>query len=240
MQESCFTKIEEVATRHWFFQGRAALVAETLGRQGRALRVLDVGCGTGYLSARLLADGHAVTGVEPDDAARALAAQRLPEVVAARAEALPFPDASFDTVVATDVLEHVADDAAAVTEFRRVLKPGGWLVLTVPAWMFLWGPQDVSLGHHRRYRPAMLRRLFVDWRIRQLSFFLFFVFPAVFVVRRIFRVFPGLLAERDEVGLTPRLIDPLLRGLLAIERWGIRHGLGWPIGVSLFAVVEKQ
>ena len=229
--------IEDQADRHWFFRGREAIIRSFLVRRGSGLRVLDVGCGTGHLAARLIADGYSVVGLEPDPTALSYARKRIPEAVGGDARQLPFPDASFDAVIATDVLEHIPDDSAAAAEIRRVLRPGGLAILTVPASRLLWGPQDVRLGHQRRYTRKSFARLLSCFRIRKISYFNTVLFPAILGARLLFRIFPAA-GQRDEVDMTPKFLNGLFLSFLKIESVLLRF-LNLPFGVSLIAIAEK-
>jgi SAM-dependent methyltransferase len=150
--------LADVDRRHFWFAGRTELVRrlvpETLVR-GRD--VLDVGCGTGSMLAELTRRGAHATGVDALPQAVAMAAYRCPtaRVLEAGADALPFKARSFDGVTMLDVLEHV-DETRALTEIRRVLRPGGWLLVTVPAGAWLWSYRDDDAGHLRRYSRTRL------------------------------------------------------------------------------------
>ena len=130
----------------------AAAAALLRGRRRAGARLLDAGCGTG---GNLAAFGPG-RGVDPAPEAVAACRARGLDVVQARLEALPFDDGAFDLVLATDVLEHVDDDVAALRELRRVAAPGAVLLVTVPAHPRLWSAHDVALHHRRRYRRAEL------------------------------------------------------------------------------------
>jgi 2-polyprenyl-3-methyl-5-hydroxy-6-metoxy-1,4-benzoquinol methylase len=133
------------------------------GRRG--LRVLNAGCGSGELSLRLAEAGHQVVGIDPEP--------RYVELARRNATAFPAADCSFavssiedyrdegdfDCAVATDVLEHIADDRAAFARLVRLVRPGGLVLLTVPAGRWLFGHHDEMLGHFRRYSAAQLRAL---------------------------------------------------------------------------------
>lgn len=123
---------------------------------GRPLRVLDFGCGPGN-TLRRLAPWGLTFGVEYSETALAVARGRgVPRLVAGDGVALPFRDGSMDCVIASEVIEHIADDVAALREIHRLLRPGGTLLLTVPAFMALWRSHDRLYGHHRRYTRAGL------------------------------------------------------------------------------------
>src|SRR5580765_1620150 len=131
---------------------RERLLLRELLRAAPGPRVLDVGAGQGSFSARLAARGFDVVSTDASPEAAAVLRERLHgEVVEADATALPFPDASFDTVILAEVLEHVEDDRAAAAEAARVLPPGGVAAVSVPAHPELYGPSDEWAGHVRRY-----------------------------------------------------------------------------------------
>src|SRR5690348_11391025 len=136
----------EVEETHWWFVGRRRLFAAELARAGvaRDARILDVGAGTGSTLRMLHDAGYTRTaGLDSsDDAVRFCAAKGLGPVQKGDILALPFPDASFDFVFATDILEHVDDDGRAAAEIARILVPGGKALITVPTFQRLWGLQD--------------------------------------------------------------------------------------------------
>ena len=119
-------------------------------------RLLDFGAGTGTFARRLAAEGADVVCVEADPQLRAELARRNLRTSAATSD---LPSESVDVVYSFNVLEHIVDDEAALAELRRVLKPGGQLLLYVPAFMILYSAMDRRVGHLRRYRKQPLQRL---------------------------------------------------------------------------------
>ena len=127
--------------------------------EGRPARILDVGCGTGANLLLLSKYGDA-EGVDISDDALSFCRERgLQKVTKGAAEELPYADGLFDLITAFDVVEHLDDDVAGLKEMRRVLRPGGRVLLFVPTFMFLWGLQDDVSNHRRRYRLPELSRI---------------------------------------------------------------------------------
>ncbi|QYM77556.1 class I SAM-dependent methyltransferase [Horticoccus luteus] len=207
---------------------------------GREAALLDAGCGTGGLMRRL-ADEKAWrwTGVDISPVAVALARERAPaaEVREAPLTALPLGDARFDAVVSTDVLYHLDDDAAAVREFVRVLRPGGVAVINVPAHPWLWSYHDVAVEGRRRYTRAGMRRLLVDagFGVERLTHWNTLPLPLI-VARR--KLWPAPAAGSD-VRLMPAPVEGVLRGAMTLERAWLRTGAAFPWGSSIFAVGRK-
>jgi SAM-dependent methyltransferase len=141
--------------RHWWYAGRRALVRRLM-RGVPAGRAVDVGPGPGGNAAVLRDLGWQVTGVELTEVGALLCAERGLDVVRGDATRLPVADRSVDLVMSTDVWEHVEDDEAVAAESFRVLRPGGRLLVAVPAGMDLWSGHDVALGHVRRYERQEL------------------------------------------------------------------------------------
>ena len=141
---------------YWWHRGRQAIVERIVARCVAAgSRILDVGCGTGATTRVLRRFGSVVGFDVGAEALRRARARGLP-VARASAARLPARPASFDLVVALDVLEHLDDDVAAAREMLGALRPGGQLLVTVPAYPFLWSGHDEALGHRRRYRRREL------------------------------------------------------------------------------------
>jgi len=201
-------------------------------------RILDAGCGTGGHLRRYAQLGPA-SGVDPSPEAVGFCRERgLDSVQQAGLEALPFDDNSFDLIAATDVLEHIAPEQQALLEMRRVAAPGAALLLTVPAYMWLWTKEDENLHHQRRYT----RRRLVDavrragWEPRLATYFNSLLLPPIALVRSLPQRGEK---ERSDVDRTPAVLDGPLSLPMRLEARLIRAGVRLPAGVSVGIVCRK-
>jgi len=237
-------KMFDLEDTYWWFVARRELVRAFLESAFAARPnplILDVGCGTGA-TLKALVDLGPVVGVDrAPDALRYCRRRGLRSLSLATAEALPITSDSADAILALDLLEHVADDAAALREFARVLRPGGILLITVPACPQLWSEHDEALDHLRRYRLPHLRRILLSagLRIDKLSYLITSLLAPIAALRLLQRLIPRRKRRpRTAFIVPPRPINWLLIALLRLERrWLSRFGL--PIGVSLIAIARK-
>ena len=190
--------------------------------------VLEIGCGQGALGVRL-AQRYDYLGLEPDQASYAVAERRIKaagrgEVRNIRVDALG--PGQFDLVCAFEVLEHIEDDAAAVRQWAARLRPGGWLLLSVPAHQRRYGPADELVGHFRRYDPAAMAALLAscgltDIEVRQYGFPLGYALEAgrnLIGRRRLAAAPAGSVAERTAA--SGRLLQPASRTRDTATRYG--------------------
>lgn len=226
---------------YWWFVGRHHLITGLIQQHfpGRTdLNILDIGCGTGALSAKLQ---HCGTVVSADFSPLALQySQKRGLTALARADAmrLPFRDAQFDVITALDILEHLPDDAAALREIHRVLKPGGKIFATVPAYQSLWSPHDVALMHFRRYVSKEVRARFTEaqLRIRKLSYAMTLLYPVVWAARKLSRHSRG--EPKASLVAVPETANRLLVKLLQAENALVRR-CSLPFGVTVLCVAER-
>ncbi|MSU71319.1 MAG: class I SAM-dependent methyltransferase [Opitutus sp.] len=244
MEADEYVKLVAVEDRMWYFRALHAHVARALdgGDLPEDANVLDAGCGTGGLLRRLsgLHPGWKWTGVDLSPAACRFARERAgptTEIKEASVTALPFPDASFDALVSADALYHVADDAAALREFARVLRPGGIVVVNVPAYRWLWSYHDDAVHSCRRYgRREVLAKLGgAGFSGTEATFWNTLPFPLI-VARR--KLLPRPRGGSD-VRLFPPAVEAAFNLAMAVERAWLRGGGSLPFGVSIFAVGRK-
>jgi SAM-dependent methyltransferase len=243
-------KMFQLEETYWWFVARRRLVRDLLARYGPtssraesvpSLRILDVGCGTGA-TLRTLSEFGEVVGMDSSQEALRFSRRRGSFGLArARAEALPAPSGSVDVITALDLLEHIPDDAAAVRELARALRPGGVLLVTVPALPWLWSEHDEALDHLRRYRARRLREILegAGLKVERLSPLITLMLLPIAALRMVQRALPGRKARPETAFIIPPApVNLALTWLLWLEsRWALRWSL--PVGVSLMAVARK-
>jgi SAM-dependent methyltransferase len=245
MDQDFYPAYFELEGRHWWFRGRRALFLRLLEPRvpppARPARILDFGCGTGAWLADLERFGK-VSAVDADASAVAFCRERgRTEVqLVPPGAALPFADGTFDLVTALDVIEHIDDDAAALAELRRVLRPEGLLLVAVPAFNFLWGVQDEVSHHHRRYTAGTLRRALTDagLRVDRTSYFNTLLFPPIAMVRLGRRLLHIPSSRQSDFELGPAWVNSALAAIFGAEA-GIVARRNLPFGVSLMALAKR-
>lgn len=243
MMEHTYPILFRVEQSHWWHIGRRKIIASFVqeicrGVTDRRPRILDVGCGTGANLLMLSKYGDA-EGVDISEDALAFCRDRgLDKVRLGAGEELPYEDASFDLVTALDVVEHMDDDLAGLREMRRVLRPGGRVLLFVPAFMFLWGLQDDVSHHRRRYRLSQLRRVLEEagFEIERTTYANITFFLPILLIRQLMRV-TGIKAE-SENNINVSAFNGVLGKLFGAETWFLRY-VNLPFGVSGICVARS-
>lgn len=226
--------------RHWWYRGRRTVLEGVIADLGLApgARILDAGCGSGRNMIELRRHG-AVTGVELAEASVEIARTRdAGEVVAGSVLEMPFPDASFDFAVSLDVIEHLEDDLGALRELRRVIAPGGALLLTVPAYQWLWSGHDEINHHHRRYTRRSLTRVAeqAGWRQARTTYFNSLLLPIAIILRVLERFNTKTTESSLDLWVPPAPLNWLLERPLTLEAAMIARGGRIPAGLSLLTV----
>jgi SAM-dependent methyltransferase len=232
----------EIEGTHWWFAGRRRLFAAEIERTGldQDAAILDIGTSTGtnLRMLRTLGFGN-VQGLDASDEAIRFCAQKgFNTVRKGDLCSMPFASSAFDFVLATDVIEHVDDDAQAMAEIARILKPGGIALITVPTFRCLWGLQDEIAKHKRRYRKSELLALVTSsgMRIERQYYFNYLLFLPIWLGRRLIRLLGCALKSEAEVN------SPLVNRLLSIvfaADTKTAPVLSVPFGVSALVLARK-
>ncbi|HEY4426913.1 MAG TPA: class I SAM-dependent methyltransferase [Solirubrobacteraceae bacterium] len=226
--------------RHWWYRGRRTVIERVLDglRLPARARILDAGCGSGRNMLELARHGS-VTGVELSHTSVLVARDRgTGEVVEGSVLDMPFTADSFDLAVSLDVIEHLDDDVGALREMRRTVTPGGSLLVTVPAYPWLWSGHDEINHHHRRYTRRSLERAAEEagWEQVRTTYFNSLLLPAAIILRVLDRLSTKTTESSLDLWVPPRPINWLLERPLLLEAGVISHGGRIPAGLSLLAV----
>jgi SAM-dependent methyltransferase len=245
MEQHTYGIMDEVEGSHWWFVGRRAIlesflrtICSKLKTQDSTLSILDVGCGTGA-NLEMLARFGTAEGVDVSDDALEFCRQKGLKVQKGLVETLPYEDNSFDLTTALDVIEHLDDDIAGLKEMYRVTKPGGYSLIFVPAFMWLWGVQDDISNHRIRYT----RKQIVE-RVEQAGFkveratYANFTFFAPILGGRVFMKLTGIKPE-SENNVNISALNGIFGKIFSAERF-LLEKIDFPFGVSTVVVAKKQ
>jgi SAM-dependent methyltransferase len=243
MEPDAYRLMSSHEDHHWWFVGRRAVISAMLERIPRppSAKVLEAGCGTGG-NLYLLSQRGEVSAFEPHDEARDLAKAKYPDQAIHDGElpfGIPFEPGTFDLVVALDVLEHVEEDEAALLALVAMAKPGGRILVTVPAIQILWGSHDRRLHHVRRYDAARLKRICKasGASTEFLTYFNTLLAP-IAIAYRLGERFSGRNLGNQE-RTPPVAINRVLAGTFSLERQVVRRR-SIPFGLSLGVILVKD
>lgn len=241
-----YRRMYQIEDTFWWYQGMQritfALLGKVVGARGR-LKILDAGCGTGGMLYPLASLGE-VTGIDFSQQATLLCSERkCGTILQGSVTDLPFADSSFDLITCFDVIYHLAvsDDEAVLREFRRVLRPGGRLLIRVPAYDFLRGKHDAAVATRHRYSlPELVNKLQnAGFKPARATYANTVLFPLA-GAKRLWETISGsqVSAESDLVPV-PRIVNSVLLGILTLESWLVKR-VTLPFGLSAVCLAQKE
>lgn len=236
----------ELEEKHWWWRARrsilVSILAPLLYSESR-VRILEIGCASGA-NLSPFSEHCDVVGIEPDDAFvnLARARNRIEVHQGSLPDGLPTDLGTFDIVLALDVLEHVQEDAAACAAIRKLLRPGGHFLVTVPANPWMWSEFDELNNHYRRYTKAQVKELLVDsgFALELISYFNFFFFGPIAAGRTLTPLFLKRGSKNRIVPrIPPRFLNEICEWIFALERHWL-NSFTFPIGGSLISLAQRD
>lgn len=248
MERVAYERFAELEDTHFWFVSRRRIFFDLLDRAlagRRNLRVLEVGCGAGGMLGPLQRYGR-VTGMDIDREYLGYCRNRgFGRLLCGSGHDLPFADATFDVVALFDTLEHIPDEARALAEVRRVLRPGGTVFVSAPAYEWLWSNNDDIAHHQRRYTRGRLRRALegAGLHTEKVSYFNTLLLPLI-VPSVFWQKFVGWLGRlpagfNNTTVRVPAPLNWLFTRMMSGERFALRHA-DLPLGHSLLAIARRD
>lgn len=236
MKAEEFDSIRRLEDTHWWYVGRKRLLRHLIDRLHlHDALILDAGCGTGFAGKQLAKCG---TIISLDSSLDAFGdATDIPNRCLANMDKAPFPDDTFDLVVAMDLLEHIDDDMTAIGEMYRICKKGGYAFITVPAYRWMWSAHDEALDHKRRYSLSEIvgKLRMSGFIIEKASYFVCAAFPVGLIHRMLSRNSP----PSSDLTPVPAIPNAVLKSIMRGEAWLAWH-LRLPFGMTAVVLARKD
>lgn len=242
MENELFVEMYKVETQHWWFVARRKIIASIIDglSLGSDSKIMDAGCGNGDNLEFLSKYGELVAIEREDNALERAKSRQIGKVVKGE---LPdnFPsdiNKENDLIVLLDVLEHIDDDEKSLSMLKNWAKNNARLLITVPAYQFLWTRHDELHHHKRRYTVGQLKKIIENngWKVNYISYFNSFLFPLALMVRLKDKVFPP--SKIDGLNMPNRYINLLFEKIFSLEASALGR-FSFPFGLSIIVVAEK-
>lgn len=243
MEKDFYKTYFEVEKRHWWFRVRRNIILRLIRKYNvpKTAKVFDFGCGSGYLVGELQKMGYDASGSDTSSEAVEFGRRRaVKNIEAVRTGEMPQKD-GFDMILALDVIEHIKDDSEAIRGLEKALKPEGILIITVPAYQWMWGVQDEVAHHFRRYTVSSLTdavKRSGGFRIVRKTYFNTFLFLPIAIVRTFSRWF-NLRDRESDFDISNQFLNGLFFFIFNLETWFLKF-FSFPFGVSILFVLKKN
>ena len=237
------TQLSEFEDDYWWNVGRRKILSDLINEHSenaKNLEILDVGCGSGGTSTAFLQFGN-VTGTDFSHLALKIAKNKgLTNVVRSSSISLPLQSEKFDIITILDVIEHIQDDKSVLKEIWRLLKPNGIVIVTVPAFQFLWSEHDIVSSHVRRYNKSTINMILnqSQFKIIKSSYFVSFLFPLVAAYRLLTRYRLKTQNPKSNLIKLPQPINNFFKKIMFLENQLLKK-TNLPFGLSVICIAKK-
>jgi len=238
-----YAEMYKLESFYWWFVARRRLLESLVREISSSFKrpvMLDVGCGTGMNFSVLAKYGDTFSSDASEAALNFSKGRGIDGLVRSHIEQLPFLPGAFDVVTALDVLEHIDDDLRGLDELLRVTREGGVLVITVPAYGFLWSEHDEALHHRRRYAASELRNKLTNagFSVERITYYITLLFFPILFMRFAQSVSKKSIQAKTSHVILPGWINSILIAILGFERLLLRW-INLPFGVSIVCLARK-
>mgnify|MGYP001597940282 FL=1 len=245
MEHDFYKSFFEIEKKHWLMRARRANILDVLKKynkkQPKDIKILDFGCASGVFPGELAKLGYDVIGLDASPEAIELGHKEgIKNIALSSGTHIDLPDNHFDIALLLDVVEHLEDPSWALKEIERVVKPNGIVIITVPAFPFLWGVMDEVAHHFRRYTiPTLMGGVAgsTDLSVVRKTYYNTFLFPPIALVRLFSRWF-NIKGRESDFDLSNPFMDKIFFRIISLERLFLRH-VNFPFGVAILSVFRK-
>lgn len=242
MQKILYEKFFNLEKKHWWFQARKIIILKLISQYielNENFKIIDVGCGTGMmLEAIKNTFSIDATGIDNSPEAIRFSKKRGLNIILSSAEKIEQQTDSVDLIMALDLIEHIENDIASLKEFNRVLKKGGYAILTVPAFNCLMGAHDAINEHKRRYQLKELKNKIelTGFKIIKISYYNFLLFLPIIITKLIKKIIKD---NRDHLKKENNIVNSILNKVFSSETLFLKH-FDLPIGASIICLAQKK
>lgn len=244
MELNKYHEMAELEEFHWWFVYRQSvldlILKKYLFKFDKGVKIVDIGCGTGGNIRFLSKNYNNIMGIDNNEFAINYCREKNLNVIKGELPDLNFiEDNSVDFILIFDVLEHIQDDKFSLSVLKSKLKEGGYILLTVPAFKFLWSNHDEAFHHKRRYNIKQIKQILkgLNFKIIKASYIYFLLFPLIFFVRLFKKVFKNH-SNIDDFQINNKFLNHCIIKLLSIERFLLNY-IDYPFGSSILVLAEK-
>ena len=243
MKDTAIEKMSSIEDENWWHEGRRKILCDIIRDirgERKDLKILDVGCGPGGTTVSFLEFGT-VVGTDFSASALKIASQKgIKNVLKSNLLNPPFKNEIFDVITTLDVIEHINEDVEVLKKLQKLLKSDGCLIITVPAFQFLWSEHDVAVSHVRRYNISTLAKILHNsgFKIVRISYFVSFLFPLVAMYRILKKTNVDKENPKPNMVKFPYIINKILEKIMKLENRLLKK-INFPFGTSIICIAKK-